>query len=376
MKHGRSDEPERWRERDVDAHALEKRAAVLADAARQAQPLGAQAVSRIRAEVLGGTVVRRGFFDFRRLSFPARVAVGLALLLICAATADGAGVLLRRHFGVARTPERPAAPPAVGAPQPAPRVPRRAMARGDDAPREAATDTGSPAVAPTLVSDQVAVKQPVRHAAALARVEAAPAPVAAPASAVAPAPVAVDPPVREPPRFEVPPAPETKPTEASMVAQALSQLRQQGDPRGALATLDAYARAFPRGVLETEALRTRAEAVIRLDDRRTALALLDAMPGLADSPGTDLLLTRAELRAAGGRFREALADFTRIVDGEGGARAASERALYGRAVCFGRLADGDRARADLLVYQQRFPGGRFAVEVRRLLSESVPPQRP
>ena len=161
-----------------------------------------------------------------------------------------------------------------------------------------------------------------------------------------------------------------------MVAEALSQLRQQGDPRAALVTLEAYARAFPHGVLETEASRTRLEAVIRLDDRKAALALLDAMPGLSDEPGTDLLLTRAELRAAAGRFREALADFTQVVEGEGGAPAASERALYGRAVCLGRLAEDDRARADLLAYERRFPDGRFATEVRRLLSEPAPAQRP
>ncbi len=163
-----------------------------------------------------------------------------------------------------------------------------------------------------------------------------------------------------------------------MVAEALSQLRQQGDPRAALLTLDAHDRAFPHGVLETEALRTRLEAVIRLDDRKTALALLDAIPGLSDAPGSDLLLTRAELRAAAGRFREALADFTLILDGEKGSRtsAASERALYGRAVCLGRLAEDDRARADLLAYERQFPNGRFAAEVRRLLSEPAPAARP
>ena len=100
------------------------------------------------------------------------------------------------------------------------------------------------------------------------------------------------------------------------------------------------------------------------------------MPGLSDEPRTNLLLTRAELRAAAGRFREALADFTQVVDGEGGAPAASERALYGRAVCLGRLAEDDRARADLLAYERRFPNGRFAAEVHRLLSEPAPAARP
>ena len=151
-----------------------------------------------------------------------------------------------------------------------------------------------------------------------------------------------------------------------MVAEALSQLRQQGDPRAALVTLDAYARAFPHGVLEAEALRTRLEAVIRLDDRKAALALLDAMPGVSDEPRTDLLLTRAELRAAAGRFREALADFTHVVEGEGGAPAASERALYGRAVCLGRLGRG-RPRPG------RPAGVRAAISQRTVRHRGPPP---
>ena len=67
-------------------------------------------------------------------------------------------------------------------------------------------------------------------------------------------------------------------------------------------------------------------------------------------------------RAAAGRFREAVSDFTQVLDGAGGSLATDgdERALYGRAVCLGRLAQDERARADLLAYQQRFPHGRFA----------------
>jgi hypothetical protein len=379
MKPGRPDDPARWRERDVDAHALEARAAVLAEAARPVQPLGARAVARIRAELGDRTAVRQRFFDFRRLSLPARAAVGLALILIGAATADGAGVLLRKHFGGERAPQRSAPPPAVERTPRAPRPLRRAVALDVDQPQDPAADTGAAAVPSSRPSDDVTVRQPARHGAPRERAEVAPpvlapVPVLAPAPVLAPVPVVAPAPSQPAPfRPVVPAIPEIKTTEAGMVAAALSQLRQQGDPRAALATLDAYALAFPHGVLETEALRTRAEAVIRLDDRKTALALLDAMPGLSESPGTDLLLTRAELRAAGGRFREALGDFTRVVDGQGGAAAASERALYGRAVCFGRLAEDDRARADLLAYERRFPSGLFAIEVRRLLSESEHP---
>ena len=360
MKIVRSHDPVRWRDRDVDAHTLEARAAALTDAARQVQPLGAQAVSRIRAEVLQRAAGRRGVFDFRRLPMIARVAVVLALVLMCAATADGAGVLWRRFL---RTPGRSTPPAALEAPPPAPRPLHRAAASNAEKPPETAPETGSAAV-PPLASDEVGTKQPSRHVGARAG--------ASPSLTPAGAPLAPEP---APPRAEVPDA-QRKATEAGMVAGALSQLRHQGDPRAALVMLDAYARAFPHGVLETEASRTRLEALIRLDDRKTALALLDAMPRLSDEPGTDLLLTRAELRAAAGRFREALADFTEIVEGEGGAPAAGARALYGRAVCLGRLAEDDRARADLLAYQRRFPGGRFATEVRRLLSEPAPAQRP
>ena len=356
MKTVRSHDPVRWRERDVDAHALEARAAALTDAARQVAPLGAQASARIRAEVLQRAAVRPGFSEFRRRPLIARVAVVLALLLMCAATADGAGVLWR-HLRMVRT-TGPSTPPAVAAQPPARRPSHRAVASNDERQPETTPDTGSASV-PPLAPGAADTNQPLRQVGARARASVPPVPLA-------PAPF----------HAEVPDSQRPKATEAGMVAEALSQLRQQGDPRAALVTLEAYARAFPHGVLETEALRTRLEADIRIDDRKAALALLDAMAGLSDEPGTELLLTRAELRAAVGRFREALADFTQVMDGEGGASAASERALYGRAVCLGRLAEDDRARTDLLAYERRFPHGRFAAEVHRLLSEPAPAEHP
>jgi len=168
------------------------------------------------------------------------------------------------------------------------------------------------------------------------------------------------------------------PTEASLVAQALSDLRQLNDPHAALATLDRYDQAFPHGVLETEALRTRVEAVLRLGDLKTALTLLEGSSAPPDALGADLLLTRAELRASARRFREALTDFDRVVDGAAGPLGAGgdERALYGRAVCLGHLSLDERARVDLLAYQRRFPQGRFAPEVQRLLAGSTPALRP
>ena len=290
MKSSRPQDPTRWRERDADAHALESRAAVLADAAAQVTPLGPQALSRIRTRTRAPRS-DRGLFALRRLSVRARLAVGIALVLVCATTAGGASLLWRKYVrSPGRGPPPRAAPPPRQTPHPVSRVASRANA--PETPSPSGLD----------VADDNEARQPVRRVAAPAR-----------PTARLPAPVATEPLALEapPPPADGPaPAPPMKATEARLVAEALSELRQGNDPRAALSTLDRYAREFPHGVLETEALRTRVEAVIRLDDRKTALALLEGKPALSDGLGADLLLTRAELRAAAGRFREALDDFT------------------------------------------------------------------
>ena len=124
--------------------------------------------------------------------------------------------------------------------------------------------------------------------------------------------------------------------------------------------------------MQPEALRARLEAVIQMDDRKTALALLDGRgaEALSGRLGAELLLTRAELRASAGRYADALADFDRLLAPAGPALAAdlAGRALYGRAICLGHLGRDERARADLAAYARRFPAGKFASEVARLLS--------
>lgn len=169
-----------------------------------------------------------------------------------------------------------------------------------------------------------------------------------------------------------------KETEARLLARAISQLRRTRDPRAALVTLDRYVQMFPHGVLASESARTRLEAVLQLNDLGRALSLLDGKTAFAGPLDADLLLTRAELRAGAGRCSDAVADFTRALEDQKRRRTdgGSERALYGRAVCLGRLRQDDRARADLVNYLGHFPAGRFAFEARRLLEGRDVPGRP
>ena len=174
--------------------------------------------------------------------------------------------------------------------------------------------------------------------------------------------------------------------EAQLLADALARLRKTHDPRGALALLDQYAKSYPRGVLALEARSARLEAMLKLDDRRGALALLDERAAnFTGRLGAEQLLTRAELRASVGRYADALGDFDRLLGPSGTPVQQSwrssdasnlERALYGRAVSLGHLGRDDGARADLQAYQRRFPAGKHAAEVVRLLKGAAADRRP
>jgi TolA-binding protein len=153
--------------------------------------------------------------------------------------------------------------------------------------------------------------------------------------------------------------------EARLLRRAIESLRTSRDPRLALELLDEHRRAFPDGALRANADLLRVDALLALERRADALALLDAL-ALDSGPRADeLLTTRAELRAAND-CRAALHDFDRVL-----ARPISsslaERALRGRIVC--RVRDGDRAGADpdLRAYVQRFPNAAFAARARSLL---------
>jgi hypothetical protein len=158
--------------------------------------------------------------------------------------------------------------------------------------------------------------------------------------------------------------------EVRLLGQALRSLRHDRDPLAALAALDAHAAGFPDSALQPEADITRVDALLALDRRQSALAVLDRLVIPATTRGRELAVVRAELRVGAKRYAEAIADFSRSLEGGGGGGdPLSERALHGRMACYLATRNPARAREDLRDYLIRFPAGRFAPSVRRSLDE-------
>ncbi|HMC94429.1 MAG TPA: hypothetical protein VKO16_06620 [Polyangia bacterium] len=164
-----------------------------------------------------------------------------------------------------------------------------------------------------------------------------------------------------------PPAPIAR--QARLLGKALQSLRQDHDPRAALAALDEHAAQFPDSALAPEADITRVDALLALDRRQAALGILDRMAVPATTRGRELVLVRAELRVGARRYTEAVDDFTRALGVGASDDALSERAWHGRIACYLAMGDRTRAQADLREYLNRFPDGRFAPEIRRALDE-------
>jgi tetratricopeptide (TPR) repeat protein len=171
------------------------------------------------------------------------------------------------------------------------------------------------------------------------------------------------------------------PDEQALLKTALQRLRTAHDPVSALAALDDHRMRFPSGGLAPEAAMLRAEALLQIGRKGEALAELDRL-SLGQMPNSDeRYVVRGELRAAVGRWREALGDFDVVLRGHPGEKAdigattdikrrdRFERALWGRALARSRLGDDAGARADLQECLRRFPRGRFASEATRLLGE-------
>ncbi len=157
--------------------------------------------------------------------------------------------------------------------------------------------------------------------------------------------------------------------ESRLLGVALHQLHQERDGGAALRSLDSYQQRFPKGLLTEEAQAARIDALLMLDHRSEALALLEQTQFQRLGRGGELRVVRAELRSSAGRCREALADFAAVLTSTAAPAPppVAERALYGQASCYTQLADASRARAALEQYLTRFPTGRFAEAARRSL---------
>jgi tetratricopeptide (TPR) repeat protein len=170
------------------------------------------------------------------------------------------------------------------------------------------------------------------------------------------------------------PAPAAGPSslakESRLLARAIAKLRQEGNAVEALAILDEHRAEFAAsGVLLPEANATRIEALLRMGRHNQAMALLDAQPLTATGAGREMLVARAELRADRGRRASALHDFDLLLHTDAPADSVTERALYGRAVCRGKMGNWTGARQDFERYLAMFSDGKFADKVRAAMKE-------
>jgi hypothetical protein len=148
-------------------------------------------------------------------------------------------------------------------------------------------------------------------------------------------------------------------SEERLLASAVRALRAKQDAASALVALDAYRACYPQGRLFVEASVLRVDALTALHRQPEALRFLDELDLSRMPGGLERRLQRGELRAASGRFREALADFDEVLS-HAREQDLLQRALGGRAQCRQRLGDLAGARSDASEYLRRFPAGPFA----------------
>ena len=336
--------PLRQRLSELSGPALEagdpmlRKAATLLQKAPQPRPLSAAALDRIGGQL--ATAKTAGFLS--KLGTP---SVGVVAVVATAVT--WTALVLRQ-----RTPPAPleeVAPKAVQAPltppQAAPVPEAKVVVPPPISPVPAPVEspskpqvTGVPHRSTTVASRNTTGKPPA--VAVLVKPESGPAAVSAESQLAA---------------------------ESRLLGVALHQLRQEHDAVASLRSLDSYTTQFPQGALTEEAQAARVDALLSLSRRTEALKLLDTTQFVRLGRAGELAVTRGELRAAAGRYRDAQADFAAVLRGAPATQVA-ERALYGQAMCRAYQHDTTGARADLQDYLTRFPAGRFVPSVKKALA--------
>ena len=276
-----------------------------------------------------------------------QLAVATALVLFGGALSASVLEVLRKAPGRAAGDDAPTA-----APKPARRAPGKAkqpvgtteQAQAAEEPAQSSTEPTTPVLQPPSMA---------RRNGRLVALRETRDPETPPAPA---------------PSLAPPAGPSALALESRLLASAISKLRQDGDPEGALGILDQHHAEFGAGALAPEANATRIEALLRLARNSQALALLDGQRLSAQGVGREMLVARAELRADKGRGSAALQDFDQLLLPSAKTDKVTERAVYGRPVCRAKAGDREGARQDFKWHVRDFPRGRFADQARAALA--------
>jgi hypothetical protein len=371
MTYPSGDAPPRLVEQKAGGHAAEDRAAALIRGSFVPRDPSPGELERITRAITSPTLRRR------RMRLVFRLAVAAVCVVAGAATVKGYE-LARRAGWLGGGPSTSAATPKPAAARPK----RRAVPAVALAPPASPNDVpaGPSEAEPDREGQTAAAAEPVNREAPRSPRSAAvgirpggeiarSAPEDRPA--VLEAPVPLSPPSALPPSTSPLVArasaqPPVISEEVREIDRAIGTLRRDHDAVAALAALDRYLVRYPQGALQKEARLARIDALLllgRTDQALSALEVATFDPGLRS---TELLVVRAELRAAKDCQR-AEQDFTTALRRSPDAKLL-ERILYGRGACRAKLLDTAGARDDLRWYLERFPTGAHADWARRWMA--------
>ena len=304
--------------------------------AAMVQPFGAKELAEVGARL-------RSKERFRPRPLSWQLAIVAILVLFGSALAAAVSHVLRgpspdkRELPVVPSTSKPVRRASLGAARPVASIPP-SLPAVEPSTEEPAPMPSTVRPAATRPKRQVAIREMLQQAAPVQSMEPSLAPPAGPSSLA---------------------------LESRLLARALAKLRVEGAAEQALAILDEHRAEFgPGGALAPEAYAIRIEALLRLGRHSQALVLLDAQTPNTSGVGREMLVARAELRADRGRRASALHDFDLVLRPDAPADSVTERALYGRAVCRGKMGNWEEARKDFERYLATFPDGKFANKAR------------